>query len=230
MKLREKICHSVSLVGIDIMSRIFPDVFMQSTLTPSDRFLEYNFATRHLPSPPARVLDVGCSGSYWPLILCAAGYIVDGIDPRAYPITNRLKFEGFNFIKQDILNFNTPEKYDACTAISTIEHIGIQSRYGQGRNIDGDKKAIDKIADALRPGGLLILTVPFGIAQVQKDVRIYDSKGIENLLSERFHIPHAECYAMDKDDNWFHDGYMDCERIHADSGRYALICVKAYKL
>ncbi|MBA2331336.1 MAG: methyltransferase domain-containing protein, partial [Actinobacteria bacterium] len=41
------------------------------------------FARRHLPTPPARLLEVGCGQGELTTALAVAGYDVLGIDPAA---------------------------------------------------------------------------------------------------------------------------------------------------
>lgn len=51
--------------------------------------------------------------------------------------------------------------FDAAFTMSSLDHDGL-GRYGDPLNPDGDLEAIAKIADLLKPDGLLFLTVPIG--------------------------------------------------------------------
>ncbi len=93
------------------------------------------FARAHLPDPPARVLDVGCGQGELTTALSVAGYDVLGIDPLAPPgeLFRRLKLE----------DVEESESFDAIVAGFSLHHI---------RDLDA---GLDKIAELLRPGGIL---------------------------------------------------------------------------
>jgi len=101
-KIKFIVYRIVSRLGISLLRRLFPEYFAKEPLAPTDRYIEYPFIIRNLPKPPAKVLDVGCSGSFFPLLLASFGYDTYGIDIRNYPILNKLKFKNFTFVKGDI--------------------------------------------------------------------------------------------------------------------------------
>ena len=76
-------------------------------------------------------------------------------------------------------------------AISTVEHIGLFDA-----DSDGDLKAVAELARILRPGGLLVLTVPFASKHLEIPMRqrIYDSASLHRLLA-RFEEPSVMTYA-----------------------------------
>ena len=166
--------------GIKVVQALFPEYFAKEPVRPTDRYIEYPFVLSNLPRTkminPKSVLDVGCSGSIFPLLLKALNYDVTGIDIRPYPM-NR-----FNFIKKDICEISEPKDYfDAITAISTIEHIGLKDRYGITKGTD--KEALRNIHRLLKPEGILLMTVPFGKKyEVLKNHKIYAEYSLMYIL------------------------------------------------
>ena len=131
--------------------------------TTDERVLEYSFAIGKLSRmEPGNLLDVGCVArmNLVPAVACELGWKVWGIDIRNYNFSH----PNFTFTKGNILDNLFPLKFfDAITAISTIEHIGIKGRYGLSENIVmGDMSTFNEIRDILKKEGKLIATVPFG--------------------------------------------------------------------
>lgn len=103
---------------------------------PQSTFLD--FAREHLPPPPARVLDVGCGQGELTIELQVAGYEPLGIDPRAP--------EGDVFRRMLLEDLDPSEgRFDAVVASLSLHHV---------RDLE---RAIDRIVELLRPGGVLLL-------------------------------------------------------------------------
>ena len=62
-------------------------------------------------------------------------------------------------INQDIVDFNTNERFDAIVCISTLEHVGFEEEETDPQKIE---RAVGKMKSLLAPNGILIITVPFG--------------------------------------------------------------------
>ena len=230
MRLKEQLYKVLAKFGIKVFSKVFPEYFAKEPLAPSDRYLEYPFVIRNLPKPPAKLLDVGSSGSYFVLLLSSLGYDTCGFDVRVYPILNKVKFENFSFVQGDIRKTAFPDAYfDIITAVSTIEHIGLSGRYGMNEEIDGDKKALQEMKRILKLGGVIILTVPFGKAKVFRPFhRIYGSAQIRELVNS-FKIEEEEYYLQDKDNNWSKCSKEEAEKIDATSEKCPLCLIKIIK-
>jgi SAM-dependent methyltransferase len=95
------------------------------------------FASAHLPSPPARVLDVGCGDGAHTRELIARGYDARGIDPRAP--------EGPTFERLALEDLRVERPYDAAIAVVSLHHVLDLAR------------AVERLADALAPGSVLIV-------------------------------------------------------------------------
>jgi 2-polyprenyl-3-methyl-5-hydroxy-6-metoxy-1,4-benzoquinol methylase len=97
-----------------------------------------NFVLRYLPTPPARVLEIGC-GPVGDLTyaLAAAGYEIVAVDPVAPegPLFRRIPFE----------DFTEPGPFDAVVASLSMHHIADLRRTAAA------------IVSLLGPGGRFIL-------------------------------------------------------------------------
>lgn len=128
-----------------------------------DRSIEFAFVIEQL-SPLDRnksVLDVGCCGSPLTTAIRAIGFQnVHGIDLMSSPVD----FPGIQFFSGDFLT--SPElspHYDIVIFCSSIEHFGLGGRYGSHDSSDYDLQAMMKAIDLLPVGGVLLLTIPYGV-------------------------------------------------------------------
>lgn len=97
-----------------------------------------DFVREQLPPPPVRVLEVGCGQGALTTALAVDGYEVLGIDPLAPP---------GDLFRRVLLEDLEPEAgpFDAVVAAFSLHHV---------TDLD---RAIDRIVELLRPGGLLVL-------------------------------------------------------------------------
>lgn len=95
------------------------------------------FARAQLPSPPGRLLEIGCGDGQLAVALDADGYDVTAIDPRAPdgPIFRRVTLEAFD----------DERAFDAVVASLSLHHV---------ENLG---VAFNKVASFLRPGGTLVM-------------------------------------------------------------------------
>jgi SAM-dependent methyltransferase len=126
-----------------------------------ERPLEYAFVWSMLgpilSHYQVRILDVGGAESRLSKVLAELGHDVTVID------INPVDHGRAKYVQANILTYDFPENtFDIITAISTIEHIGLEG-YGQTvRDEYGDIKAVEKIYRWLKPGGLAVVTLPYG--------------------------------------------------------------------
>lgn len=140
-----------------------------------------------------RVLDVGCCESTLSISLASLGFQVVGIDTRSY----ELQHPNFTFLQEDICQTSLKEKtFDFIICLSTLEHIGLNSLYGQSPKSTSDKKTLQVCLRLLKPGGKLLLTIPCAKKYFQNNfTRIYTPQRISRLLrpykivSQRFFAP-----------------------------------------
>jgi SAM-dependent methyltransferase len=154
-----KIRFWLSISGLRLLCRKleFKESYRQ-IVKPLDsvRYFEFSFMNDYYPvGAPLRQLDVS-SPRYW-LMLCAKKHDVhiDALNPDSkdlgqtidlmakVDLTNR-----FSFLPNLISDIPSNKEYDLITCMSVLEHI------------PNDQKAVQTMWDALRPGGVLMLTVP----------------------------------------------------------------------
>jgi len=128
-----------------------------------DRCIEWEWVMRHLPSAPARVLDVGCVDSVTAGMAAACGLDVTGLDIR--PIEYGI--QGLRFVQGSLEDFTSDGLgFDAIVLCSVLEHIGLGGRYGSGESPGADVRALLHVMSLLRPEGKAILTLPVGKSAV----------------------------------------------------------------
>jgi SAM-dependent methyltransferase len=144
----------------------------------SDRSIERPFVFSNLPAD-GKVLDVGCAGSDLPVVLACLGFEVVGIDSRPYHLSD----PPFRFVKSDIRRIAFADgAFDVVTAVSTVEHIGLSGRYGSDEDPDGDKHAMEEISRVTKPGGSVLLTVPYGQPAIFRPWhRVYGAERLQGL-------------------------------------------------
>ena len=167
---RKKVKEKVYDIATNIGMKLFAEYWGKASLKATDRWIEYPWVLENLPqSAWNTILDVGCAGSMFPLLLKALKYDVYGIDIQPHAMKDK-----FGFIQEDIIKFHHNWSFDAITAISTIEHI------------EDSQKAVDNIHNCLKPKGLLLMTVPYHCESRQTKFHFLHSGGSLNELLKNF--------------------------------------------
>ncbi len=180
------------LAAVKTIEKI-PAGLFHAYLSPdyNERIVEYAFVIRALRRAitDMRILDFGCGESLLPITLATMGAEVVGIDLLDY----QFHHPNFSFRKADLLDAEFPDAhFDAVVAVSSVEHVGLGS-YDSRIYEKGDVSVVREFRRVLRPGGALLLTVPFGKRRVDSNQRIYDSEQLAELLGE-FSVVEREFY------------------------------------
>ena len=157
-------------------------------LEPNDyslrpRTIEYAFAAKQIASRnvEGRLLDVGCTNAanMIPLFSAMSGIETYGIDIRPWTLRDKK----FVFTQGDIRHTKFSDRFfDCICAISTVEHIGLKQYSQDKEDSNSDKHVMEEIERIIKPSGILILTVPFGIRKrIGNACDIYDSKKILDM-------------------------------------------------
>ncbi len=157
------------------------DLGTVTALTINERIVEQGFVFEALArlERPSRLLDVGGSQSTLALSLASLGHDVTVVDPGGYVLEHaRLQVHACRLEDLD----RELDGFDAAIALSSLEHFG-RPHYGLEPSDERlDLAAARDLRDRVRPGGLLVLTVPFGEAAVDDFQRTYDLPGLHELL------------------------------------------------
>ena len=97
---------------------------------------------------------------------------------------------GQNVINEDIINFQSPQKFDLIISISTLEHIGFEDYEGE-KNPEKVILAVKNIRSLLAKNGIFIFTVPKG----------YNIAFDETLSLNKLNIDHISCMKRISEDN-----------------------------
>jgi SAM-dependent methyltransferase len=136
-------------------------------------------ATQVARARPGSILDIGSYRGF--LVGLAAGYDLTTLDVRERPP----RFEREKVLTGDARSLPLPDGSVEClVTLCAIEHFGL-GRYGDPFDLDGDVRACREMGRVLRPGGLLVASLPFtrGPATLAfNSHRIYDRARIDALF------------------------------------------------
>lgn len=189
-----------------------------------DRDIEWSWVSSQMPSGPGEALDFGPGGSHLVLIAARRGFNVTAVDlePVLWPyIHSRLRF-----IKGDILRLRLPKEYfDLVISCSTVEHVGLAGRYGvtESRS-DGDLEAMTRLRSLMKPGGIMLLSVPVGRDSVfARSHRVYGPERLPKLL-DGYVVEREEYWVKNDLNNWILVGKEDALAKEPQERLYGLGC------
>lgn len=164
-------------------------IWIEPNLT-GDREVEYGFIERWIPEAGGIALDIGSGG---------VTRLADAARANGYRVYT-VDFENAD-IRGDIRSVELPSA-NLILCCSTVEHVGLMGRYGQRTNdVDGDLKAMRRLARTLTYDGMLLLTVPVGVDHVHGSMhRVYGERRLPRLL-EHFTVE-QDAYWIRAADNW----------------------------
>ena len=191
-----------------------------------DRHFEYAFAIGRLKNHKrGLIVDVGGGGSLLSPILVALGFDVIGYD--LYPWS--LKYPCYEHRVGDACHMLFKNStVDICVSISCIEHMG-DKRYG--KNITAtDRLFMEEVLRILKPGGILIISMPYGISQERSSHRVYNEDQIKQL-SDGFIELFREIYVPSSNPDHFHYhiGSAEEARMERPWSRYSVISLQLQK-
>lgn len=143
-----------------------------------DRDFEYPWVLRNIDIKKGKLLDIGST----------VGQMLYDILPKEIEINtlninNQKDVKGVKQIEGDIRKTDFKSNlFDCITCVSTLEHIGVEGRYGVKEDKLGDIKAMEEMLRILKPSGKLYLTVPYGAKDVLPINKLYNKKRTEKLF------------------------------------------------
>jgi len=148
-------------------------------LLVNERIVEQPWVFARVGAAPQRILDLGGAESTVALSLATLGHDVTVVDPRGYPVAH----PNLTVAAVRLEEHAPSAPYDVAVALSAVEHFGL-GHYAGGEGSQDDRAALARLRELVRPGGRLVLTVPFAAHASADDFqRVYDSAGLEALLT-----------------------------------------------
>ena len=203
--------------------RFYRKFFSSRTSLVGDRCVEYGYVVKNLAHLDRQkyksVLDIGCYASPLTTIMKELGFLVHGVDllPAVY------EYEGIEYVQGDFLSITFDSSYDVIVLCSTVEHIGLEGRYGSKSIEEGDVKTIKKGISLLSDDGLLILTIPYGIPTVIRPFhRVYDkTSDLLKIIYDNLEVINEEYYQK-SEDLWKRCSERDASKVPPSETFYAL--------
>jgi SAM-dependent methyltransferase len=167
-----------------------------------DSDIEWSWVAARIPQGTGEAIDFGCGESPLGVVAAHAGFRVTAVDLGT--VTWPYRHERLTFLQGDILELPLEEeRFTLVINCSAIEHVGIAGRYGvtEGR-ADGDLAAMARLRSLLRPGGLMLLTIPVGSDAVFAPWhRVYGADRLPKLL-QGFDVEIREFWLKDPENRW----------------------------
>ncbi|MFN8525604.1 MAG: DUF268 domain-containing protein [Chloroflexota bacterium] len=147
----------------------------------NERIVEVPYVTNRIGTlpPGSKILDFGAAESTVALSLASLGYNVTALDLHPYPVQH----SRITSVACPAQEWEGPHQpLDAVISLSTLEHVGLGA-YGENPTTSSlDRLLIERFARWLKPGGILVLTAPFGEWAIDTFQRTYDRDHLDNLL------------------------------------------------
>lgn len=187
----------------------------------NERIVEIPFIFQHITRSKSRILDIGCCESTVSISLATLGHQVTGVDIRPYELSH----PNFEFRQEDIVSTPLKEKqFDYVLLLSTVEHIGLDTMYGDSQQGTDDLATLRKVKTLLKPNGKLLLTVPYAKHFSQDSfMRRYDKAHLKRLL-KGFKIIEQKFFAPDAKRSFWSEV---TDREVPDFPRFGVVCVVA---
>jgi SAM-dependent methyltransferase len=150
-----------------------------------ERIAEIPWAVANLPA--GRVLDAGSALNH-EVILARLSQRAGSLTITTFTAEEEHPHPGLEYVTADLRDLPFADAaFDAVVSISTLEHVGMDnSEYGSDEPAspepDGElDRALSELRRVLRPGGRLLITLPYGQAENHGWLRQFDAAGIERI-------------------------------------------------
>ncbi len=187
-----------------------------------DRDIEYSWVVANIPEGLGEALEFGCGNSWLALVAARRGFKTTAIDLT--PLEWFYVHPSLRLVQADIFGLDAaPCSFDLIINCSSIEHVGL-GRYGDSLNAHGDLAAMERLRILLKPGGVMLLTIPVGRDATFAPLhRIYGAKRLPALLSG-FTVEEKEYWTKDPQNRWVLASEKDALAQQPTASLYALGC------
>lgn len=164
-----------------------------------ERAIEYPWVFSQLPAKPGKLLDAGSALNHSFLIkrspLNEAKVTIMTLAPEKRCFWDR----GISYVFGDLRSTNFCDaSFDVVVSVSTIEHIGLDNTllYTADAALaesdaGGFEAAVREFRRVLRPGGLCLITVPYGRRRVESWFQVFDADLVQRVL-KTFQPTHSD--------------------------------------
>jgi SAM-dependent methyltransferase len=174
-----------------------------------ERIVEYPWVLSRLPDGPARLLDAGATLNHVPILrhprLSEKRLLFVGLAPTHVEVR-----ETISYLYDDLRELMIRDGvFDVVTCVSTLEHIGLDNtqlyvddaRYAE-HDVQGYLPALANFRRVLKPGGRLIVTVPYGQAEDHGWLQQFDHPGIQRIVDAFQGAVACEAYYLYTSEGW----------------------------
>jgi SAM-dependent methyltransferase len=167
-----------------------------------ERNVEWSFLSNEMPIGPGKAFEFGCEHGYMSLMAAQKGFQVLANDLQPQPFTWR--HPNVEFRQGDFLKLELPrDHFDLAINCSSVEHVGVAGRYGITADQDEDDiEVMKRLAEILKPGGVLLMTGPCGSDAVLAPwCRVYGRQRLPRLFAP-FEIVKESYWVKDSENRW----------------------------
>ncbi|MBK7901055.1 MAG: class I SAM-dependent methyltransferase [Betaproteobacteria bacterium] len=156
-----------------------------------ERIVEYPWLFSQLPAQPGKMLDAGSALNHRFLLdlapLSNASLTIMTLAPEKRCFWNR----SISYVYGDLRNTGFASGvFDVIVSVSTIEHIGLDNTLhytGDASKKESDalgfKPAVSEFKRLLKPGGVCLITVPYGRRGVHGWYQVFDAALVEQVIA-----------------------------------------------
>ncbi|MGC2467911.1 MAG: DUF268 domain-containing protein [Candidatus Acidiferrum sp.] len=167
-----------------------------------ERNVEWGFLSTEMPSGPGEAIEFGCEQGYMSLLAAQKGFHVVANDLQEQCFT--WQHPDVEFRQGDFLKLDLPgNHFDLAINCSSVEHVGVAGRYGISADRDeGDIEVMGRLAEVLKPGGVLLMTSPCGRDAVMAPwCRVYGRQRLPRLFAP-FQLVKESYWVKDSLNRW----------------------------
>ena len=167
-----------------------------------ERNVEWSFLSKEMPDGPGEAIEFGCEQGYMSLLAAQKGFHVLANDLQEQSFT--WQHPNVEFRCGDFLTLDFPKNYfDLAINCSSVEHVGVAGRYGiTAEQSEGDVQVMQRLADVLKPGGILLMTAPCGRDAVMAPwCRVYGAQRLPRLFAP-FQMVKESYWVKDSQNRW----------------------------